>query len=47
MDDPFEWASAMLALAVCAILLVAGEQYLEKHPEFTAASAPLHHVAER
>lgn len=39
MDDPYELMSAMLAMALCAVLLVAGQQYLLKHPGIAAASA--------
>jgi hypothetical protein len=43
MDDVF---TAMLALALSAVMLVAGQQYLSSQPEITAAMfAPLPHVA--
>jgi hypothetical protein len=44
MEDPFEPALAMLALALAAVMLVAGELYLvtSPSPEPTyPASAPL------
>jgi hypothetical protein len=39
MDEDFDLVSAMLAVALCAVLLVAGQQYLLKHPDIDAASA--------
>jgi hypothetical protein len=33
MNDESDLVSAMLAVAFCAVLLVAGQQYLLKHPE--------------
>jgi hypothetical protein len=43
MDDVF---TAMLAIAVSAVMLVAGLQYISSRPENTAAAfAPLPHVA--
>jgi hypothetical protein len=38
MDDEHDLVTAMLAIAMCAALLVAGQQYLEKHPEAIAAA---------
>jgi hypothetical protein len=43
MDDVF---TAMLVMAFSAVMLVAGQQYVSKQPEITAATfAPLPHVA--
>jgi hypothetical protein len=43
MDDVF---TAMLAIALSAVMLVAGLQYVSGQPEITAATfAPLPHVA--
>jgi hypothetical protein len=39
MDEDFALESAMLAVALCAVLLVAGQQYVLKHPDIDAASA--------
>ena len=48
MDEYFDLVSAMLAMALCAVLLVAGKQYLRKHPEvIDAASARLQSVVAR
>ena len=33
MDENADLVSAMLATAVCAVMLVVGQQYLHKHPE--------------
>ena len=33
MDEDTDLVNAMLAMALCAVLLVAGQQYLLKHPE--------------
>jgi hypothetical protein len=45
MDDDYDLVSAMLAMALCAVLLVAGQQYIEKHPEAIAAvSSPPRNV---
>lgn len=45
MDDESDLVSAMLAMALCAILLVTGQQYLMKHPEtIEAAAARLQNV---
>jgi hypothetical protein len=38
MDDEYDLVTAMLAMALCAVLLVAGQQYLEKHPEAIAVA---------
>ena len=37
MDDDFDLVGAMLAIAVCAVLLVAGQQFLLKNPEIIDA----------
>jgi len=43
MDDLF---TAMLAIALSAVMLVAGQQYVSRQPEIAAATfAPLPHVA--
>jgi hypothetical protein len=43
MDDVF---TAMLAMALSAVMLVAGQQYVSRQPEITAAMfAPLPHIA--
>jgi hypothetical protein len=43
MDDVF---TAMLALALSAVMLVAGQQYVSSRPEITAAMfAPRPHLA--
>ena len=39
MHEDFDLVGAMLALTVCAVLLVAGQQYLLKHPEVIQASS--------
>ena len=39
MDEDLDLVGAMLAVALCAVLLVAGQQYLLKHPDIDAASA--------
>jgi len=39
MDEDFDLVSAMLAIALCAVLLVAGQQYLLKHPEVVDAAS--------
>jgi len=39
MVDDSDLVTAMLAMALCAMLLVAGQQYLLKHPEIATASA--------
>jgi hypothetical protein len=45
MDDKYDLVSAMLAMALCAALLVTGQQYIEKHPEaIAAASSPARNV---
>ncbi len=33
MDENFDLVGAMIATALSAVLLVAGQQYLLKHPE--------------
>ena len=46
MDDDFDLVSAMLAMVLCAVLLVGGQQYLLKHPEsINATSSRLLSVA--
>ena len=42
MNDDFDLVSAMLAIALCAVLLVTGQQYLLKHPSVidVASSRP-------
>ena len=46
MGDDSDLVSAMLAMALCAVLLVAGQQYLVKHPGIATASAgPLRVIA--
>ena len=43
MDDVF---TAMLVMAFSAVMLVAGQQFVSRQPEITAATfAPLSHVA--
>ena len=39
MDEDFDLVSAMLAMALCAVLLVAGQQFILKHPEAIDASS--------
>ena len=39
MDEDFDLVNAMLAMVLCAVLLVAGQQYLLKHPKIDVASA--------
>ena len=39
MDEDFDLVSEMLVVSLCAVLLVAGQQYLLKHPDIVAASA--------
>jgi hypothetical protein len=46
MNDDFDLVSAMLALALCAVMLVAGQQYLLARPDtIEATSARLQHAA--
>ena len=45
MNDDFDLVSAMLALALCAVMLVAGQQYLLARPDtIEATSARLQHA---
>ena len=39
MDEDFDLVSAMLAVALCAVVLVAGQQFLLKHPEAIEAAS--------
>ena len=39
MDEDFDLVSAVLAMVLCAVLLVAGQQYILKHPEVIDAAS--------